>query len=408
MNKQNDSMVPDYSLFHRNINTTSSPKKTDEKQETHLSTSPTSSSSSKKQMEKLEKRINDIPSNSSSKRKINSYASTDEDVDEFNLDYSEDINRSVAVATIQAYRDRLNARLHSENNDSNMTNRKTLSTEYSQVTIDSGVDIASEQKLFTHKIDEHYSEETTNQNDLFALSDDSLLDIESPHITDCSLKPTHITQQQQSISFTDDSDAVKTFVTAANENQSLNKTDCGPSTASELYYSAESELNATSSWANNDNEIENQTNIDEDIKEIISDDSSSSTSSTASPSHPDIDSKQAGFGDWIDQIFTSFLAETNQQSNSTSRSSSILSVHASQNTIDTSSSQILTVIENNKDNHKSPTIQYNSIAISDDNNQMNSSHRHSQSWPSAEQEQDEKMFKGNLSCFCRFFFLLSR
>ncbi|CAF4889286.1 unnamed protein product, partial [Rotaria socialis] len=82
---------------------------------------------------------------------------TDEDVDEFNLDYSDGVNRS-ATTTIQTYRDRLNARLNPEQQETNSTNRKFLSTECSQVTIDSGVDIASEQKLFQLKIDEQYSE----------------------------------------------------------------------------------------------------------------------------------------------------------------------------------------------------------------------------------------------------------
>ncbi|CAF4799025.1 unnamed protein product, partial [Rotaria socialis] len=150
--------IPDYSSFNREVNDASSPVKHNEIQQTHSSpSSSSSSSSSKDKLDLIEKIIKNECSNSSSKRKLNSYASTDEDVDEFNLDYSDGVNRS-ATTTIQTYRDRLNARLNPEQLETNSTNRKFLSTECSQVTIDSGVDIASEQKLFQLKIDEQYSE----------------------------------------------------------------------------------------------------------------------------------------------------------------------------------------------------------------------------------------------------------
>jgi hypothetical protein len=71
------------------------------------------------------------------------------------------------------------------------------------------------------------------------------------------------------------------------------------------------------------------------------------------------------------------------------------SIHASQNTIDTSSSQVLTVIENKKNPHQNLTIISNNPIVFDDNNQINSTHRRSQSWPNNEQQQqDEQHFKG--------------
>ncbi|CAF4725285.1 unnamed protein product, partial [Rotaria socialis] len=275
------------------------------------------------------------------------------------------------------------------------TNRKFLSTECSQVTIDSGVDIASEQKLFQLKIDEQYSEETTNQNDLFALSDDSLLDIESPYMNDLSLKPSFIIKQQQLRSYTDDSEGGRSYLTAITDIPSLTKTDRVPSNTSEQYYSADSDFNTSLSLANNDIEFENQTHPGQGIQELSPD--QSSASSTASPIPPEIDSQLPAFGDWIDGVFTAFLAETNQQSNSTSRSSSILSVHISQHTIDTSSSQVLTVIENNK-NHPNLTIMEKYSTTFDDNNRMNSSHGRSQSSPNGELQKDDANLKGNLFC----------
>ncbi|CAF4133646.1 unnamed protein product [Rotaria socialis] len=390
MNKQTDSTIPDYSSFNREVNDASSPVKHNEIQQTHSSpSSSSSSSSSKDKLDLIEKIIKNECSNSSSKRKLNSYASTDEDVDEFNLDYSDGVNRS-ATTTIQTYRDRLNARLNPEQLETNSTNRKFLSTECSQVTIDSGVDIASEQKLFQLKIDEQYSEETTNQNDLFALSDDSLLDIESPYMNDLSLKPSFIIKQQQLRSYTDDSEGGRSYLTAITDIPSLTKTDRVPSNTSEQYYSADSDFNTSLSLANNDIEFENQTHPGQGIQELSPD--QSSASSTASPIPPEIDSQLPAFGDWIDGVFTAFLAETNQQSNSTSRSSSILSVHISQHTIDTSSSQVLTVIENNK-NHPNLTIMEKYSTTFDDNNRMNSSHGRSQSSPNGELQKDDANLK---------------
>ena len=108
MSKQNGANIPDYSSFHREINDTSSPvhhnndddDNKEEKNNLNQSSSSSSSASSKKAIPQFETTIPD-------KTKLNSYASTDEDVDEVNLDYPEDINQST-----QIYRDRLNAHLH--------------------------------------------------------------------------------------------------------------------------------------------------------------------------------------------------------------------------------------------------------------------------------------------------------
>jgi hypothetical protein len=389
MNKQSDSIIPDYSSFHREINDTSSPvNQTGE----HESTS----SASSREIRHFETIINDCSSSSPKQKKINSYESTDEDVDELNMDYSEDIDQSTATA--QTYRDRLNARLNTETNH---FRPRILSTEYSLITVDSGVDIVSEQKISQPKIDEQYSEETANQNDLFALSDDSLLDIEPPQSNDVVLKPPAIINEQ-SLSSTEESEDIKSYLTAITDSPLVNKIQRGKSNTSDQYYSAESEFNTSLSFQNNDlyNSYELETISDEEggERKIINQDVSVELSPSPSPQfHFQLPS----FGDWIDQIFTTFLAETNQHSTSTSRSSSAMSIHTSQNTIDTSSSQVLTVIENIKNNPKTSMV-------FEENNQSNSLHRRSQSWPNNEQQQqqqDEINIKGNFLVFLFFFFV---
>jgi hypothetical protein len=396
MNKQTDSIIPDYSLFHREINGTSSPVNHPEEKQSQENNS--SSASSLKEVQHFETIIN-----LSLKPKINYYASTDEDVDEFNLDYSEDIDRS---ATIQTYRDRLDARLNSEKNS---FRPRIVSTEISQITHDSGVDIISEQKISQPKIDEQYSEQTTNQNDLFALSDDSLLDIESPQINELLLKPPPTINEQSLI---DESDGGKSYLSALTDSQLIPKTERGPTNTSEQYYSAESEFNTSLSFPTNDlysgYELENISDDDEKIHSNHDNNNKDISQQVSQTSSTKFEFKLPSFGDWIDQVFTTFLAETNQQptSTSTSRSSSIISIHTSQNTIDTSSSQLLTVIENNQNNNQCLTILSKNPIVFDDNNQINPSHRRSLSWPNDEQQQqDEQKFKGNLSCFSLFFSL---
>jgi hypothetical protein len=374
INKQNDSIIPDYSSFHREIIDTSSPINHDELPPQHIdSSSSSSSSSSSKAIPHFPTIMNE--NSSPPKAKLNSYSGTDEDVDDLNYDYSDDLDRS--TTTIQTYRDRLNTRL---NNENHVSRPRIFSTEYSQ-TIDSGVDILSEQKMSQPKIDEQYSEQTTNQNDLLALSDDSLLDIESPQINELLLK-TSSTRNEQSSSVTDESDGGKSYSTALTDYQVISKTDRALTNTSEQYYSADSDFN-TSLDPYSGYELENLS--DDDGEEKIKKDQSPEISRSPSPK---FDFKLPSFADWIDRVFTNFLAETNQQSISTSRSSSVVSIHASQNTIDTSSSQLLTVMENTK----------NPLGF-EENNQMSLTHRRSLSWPNDEQQQDEQKFKGNLPSF---------
>ena len=394
MNKQSDLIIPDYSSFHREINDTSSPVNHDDEQQS-------TSSASSREIRHFETIINDY-SSSSPKQKINSYESTDEDVDELNMDYSEDIDQS--AATVQTYRDKLNARLNTEINH---FRPRILSTEYSQITIDSGVDIVSEHKISHPKIDEQYSEETANQNDLFALSDDSLLDIEPPQSSDVLLKtPTII--NEQSLSLTEGSDEIKSYVTALTDSPIVNKIDRGRSNTSDQYYSAESEFNTSLSFPNNElyNSYELETISDEDVGERNNSDQDDRDLSVeiSPPPSPQFDFQLPSFGDWIDQVFTTFLAETNQHSTSTSRSSSVMSIHTSQYTIDTSSSQVLTVIENTK-NNQNRIMKLKTPLAFEENNQSNSLHRRSQSWPNNEQQHDEQNFKGN---FLVFLFLLCK
>lgn len=393
MNKQSDSIIPDYNSFHREINDASSPVNHDEEQQ-HQSTS----SASSREIRHFETIVNDY-SSSSPKRKINSYESTDEDVDELNMDYSEDIDQS--IPTVQTYRDKLNARLNTETNH---FRSRILSTEYSQITLDSGVDIASEQKISQPKIDEQYSEETANQNDLFALSDDSLLDIEPPQNNDLLLKPPVIITER-SFSLTEESDDVKSYLTAITDSPKLNKNERGRLHTSDQYYSAESEFNTSLSFQNNDlyNSYELETISDDDGERKNVEENERNVSGRFSPSPtPRHDFKLPSFGDWIDHIFTTFLAETNQHSTSTSRSSSIMSIHTSQNTIDTSSSQVFTVIENTKYNQNLTTTSKTPMVF-EENNISNSLHRRSQSWPNDEQQQDEQNFKGNFLVFLFLF-----
>ncbi|CAF1306271.1 unnamed protein product [Adineta steineri] len=382
-NKQNDLIIPDYSSFHREINDTSSPVNHDEEQQSI-------STSSSKEIQHIETVLNEY-SSSPRKRKLNCSASTDEDVDEFNIDYTEDIDQSAATATIQTYRDRLNARINAE---INQFRPRILSTEYSQITtLDSGVDIASEQKISQPKIDEQYSEETANQNDLCALSDDSLLDIEPAHHNhDLLLKIPTITHEQ-SLSLTEESDDFKSYITAITDTQLTTKNERGPSNTSDQYYSAESEFNTSLSFPNNDLynsiELENVSDDDKDKQIHNNNNEIQNLCTELSPSSsPKFDFKLPSFGDWIDHVFTTFLAETNQHSTSTSRSSSIISIQTSQNTIDTSSSQVLTVIENTKKNQHLTIISTNPN-IYDEINQTNSLHRRSQSWPNNEQQQQQ-------------------
>lgn len=229
-----------------------------------------------------------------------SYASTDEDVDELNSHYSEDIDRS--LSTKQNYREKLTTRLlnlNNEQNENSISNSKIFSNEYSQITFDSGVDIISEQKIYqpntTLTIDEQSSEELTDQNDLFALSDDSLIEIQPP---------------------------------------SIDKTE------QDTYFSAKSDLNYEKDPYSG-YELETIPDEDDDYQlenESLNDIILNSQPPPPPPPPPSIPSqfefKLPSFGEWIDRVFTTFLAEANpnpSKSISSSRSSS---------------SHIITVLEN--------------------------------------------------------------
>ncbi|CAF3564176.1 unnamed protein product [Rotaria sp. Silwood1] len=324
--KQIDSIVPDNSLSNCDKNNISLSKKSNEKTNYSLSKS-------------LHK--------SKSKSKPISYASTDEDVDEINSHYFEDIDRPTTT-TIEDYREKLNTRLLSLNNEQNENHinlincSKILSTEYSQITIDSGVDIESEQKIYqpniTLTIDEQSSELITDHNDLFLLTDNSFIEKQSIKIIEqesiCSMKNNlYKTYELETISDDDDED---NNVIKNNSNELIITT-------------------------------ENSTLINH---------------STIIPSQ--FEFKLPTFGEWIDRAFTVFLSDTNQYQNDSilsSRSSSIVSIPTSQSTINTSSSsQIITVLDN-----------FNLSNISKDNN---SDFHQTQTFIHQEEQDDEHSLNG--------------
>ena len=369
MNKQTAGLIPDYSLFHRDIKETSSPV-IDQEEELR------SSSSSSDEIKHFQTIIdeNSFPSPPPPpplpQRKLNSYASTDEDVDELNLDSSEDIDRS--AITIQTYRDRLAARLHGEQP---AIRSRMVSTEYSQITLDSGVDFGSEPRVLQPRIDELFSEETANQNDLFALSDDSLLDIESPQSQELAFRSPPMIHERSS-SVNEESDEGRSFSTAITDDPVPSKTERGPSNTSETYYSAESEFNTSLSPPNNDREPVTDA---EGQHELVPPPSPPLEAST--------DVRMPSFSDWIDRVFTDFLADTRPDSISSSRSSSLVSMHASHTTIDSSSSAVVTVIERHPPDD----------AASNEASASSNAHRRSQSWPNEDQHPEADHFKGKLS-----------
>lgn len=274
-----------------------------------------------------------------------SYASTDEDVDELNSHYSDVLDRS--SSTIQNVREKSNpdALIDSiETNRNSIFRPRILSTEHSQITFDSGVDILSEQKIYqpnqTFTIDEQSSEETTDQNDLFALSDDSVIDIRSK-------SPRN------------------SLILHSNS----------------IYFSAKSDVNIEKDpYAGYELEIVTDEEDDQpqpigdhcDELLITSEHSPGAPNSTRIPSK--FEFKLPSFGEWIDRVFTNFLTETNQNQSSSfgsSRSSSINSIHSSQSTINTSSSQMVTVMENPHFQHPSPSSRVEQSNDNDDEHSLN-------------------------------------
>ena len=278
-----------------------------------------------------------------------SYASTDEDVDELNSHYSDVLDRS--SSTIQNAREKSNPDSLIDSNEThrNLISRpRILSTEHSQITFDSGVDILSEQKIYqpnqTFTIDEQSSEETTDQNDLFALSDDSVIDIRSK-----SPRNSFILYPQDH--------------------------------SHSIYFSAKSDVNIEKDpYAGY--ELETILDEEDDQPQVIGDHcdellitlehSPSVPNSTRIPSQ--FEFKLPSFGEWIDRVFTTFLTETNQNQSSSfgsSRSSSINSIHSSQSTINTSSSQMITVMENPNFQNLPPSSRIEEQNDNDDEHSLN-------------------------------------
>ena len=321
MSKQSENRIPDYSIFYREINETSSP--------IHQSI---------EQLKQQQQQQTDDLSNSNKDQNdfrpvplLKTSASTDEDVDEFTMESPEDLDAS--PETIQTYRERLNARLNLPE-----TAQITLN-EYSQLTHDSGVEVISEQKISSRPADEQIqSDRTPNVNDHFNASDDSLLDIATR---------THSTMHEQSISFHDESDENRSYATAINDDPILIKRDeRGPTNSSDVYYSAESEFNTSLSFPTGDLV---GTNEPEEEDDEVEEQHHHHHHSTGEPTQysPPAQIQMPSFSDWIDRVFTDFLADPKQESSiPSSRSSSITSFQSSsQQTIDSSSSQVLTVIE---------------------------------------------------------------
>ncbi|CAF3459631.1 unnamed protein product [Rotaria socialis] len=326
--EQIDSIVLEYSTSHPGINNTSLSIMSNDK-----ITDSSSTPSSKPVSIHKPKQI--------------SYASTDEDVDELNSRYFEDIDRSLMTA--EDYREKLNTRLSSSINEQNenQTNStfrpRILSTEYSQITIDSGVDIASEQKTYqpntTLTIDEQLSEPITDQHDAFNLSDDSLIERNQLKLAS-SLNQSLVEPSEYSIS--------------------MNKTE------QEIYFSAKSDLNnQNSSYCGYELEIvtdeedddhhhhhHDKTDNSNKLMMASEEPPTIPASSSPNPQFPIpfvFEFKLPSFGEWIDRAFTSFLSDTSTNpppSISSSRSSSVGSIHASLGTANTSSSShIITVLD---------------------------------------------------------------
>jgi hypothetical protein len=271
-----------------------------------------------------------------SKPKQISYASTDEDVDELNSHYYEEIDRS--ITTCENSREKFNPHISLTNNENNI-DPKRLSIDYSQMTIDSGIDIITEQKLYQPNIpvtiDEQSSKDATNLNDLFISFDDSSIDIEPKSLTNTLLLSNQFLIDNSEITM------------------SINTTE------QDTYFSARSEFNNEKDLYSG-YELESITDEDDDYPSkddsnefIFISESSPPAASHPSPSliPPQFEFKLPSFGEWINRAFNTFLSETDKNPPElipSRRSSSDVSIHGSQSTINTtsSSSQVITVLEN--------------------------------------------------------------
>ena len=305
MSKQSENRIPDYSIFYREIQEASSPV------DPFVGQAEREDSSHSNRERNIHLPVHPFKAS----------ASTDEDVDEFTMESTDDLHAS--PPTIQTYRDSLNARLNPPENF------QLVSNEYSQLTHDSGVDIITDQRIPSRPNDDNLpSDGTPNANDQLILSDDSLLDI---------VTRTHSTIYERSASFHEESDENRSYATAINDDPIPTKRDGrGPTNSSDVYYSAESEFNTSLSFPTTEPEPEAEGEGEEHRH---------STEQSISPSPP-AHIQMPSFSDWIDRVFTDFLADPKQESIPSSRSSSVASIQSSsQQTIDSSSSQMLTVIE---------------------------------------------------------------
>ncbi|CAF1627908.1 unnamed protein product, partial [Adineta ricciae] len=280
-----------------------------------------------------------------SKSKQISYASTDEDVDEFNSHCSETLDQS-------------------------SRNGATPRTYSNQSSLEQSSDIEVNRELDVNYVnpnaflDEPVSEEITNHNDNLTLSDDSLVNTEfqSPLI--------HLTAEN--------SEPTTSVYTAEQE----------------MFFSAKSELTTEKDFYSG-YELESITDEEDDDARkddfneylIISESSPSSSSTTHSapsppappPSSipPEFEFKLPSFGEWINRAFNTFLFEADQtpyETISTSRSSSDVSIHGSQSTINTSSSSQIVTVRENRNLSKDESIDFcptQSTSNNDDEQSLN-------------------------------------
>ena len=191
----------------------------------------------------------------------------------------------------------------------------------SQVIVDSAVEMLSEQKFYqlsnrNQIIDEQSSED---QNDLFALSDDSSVE---------SLNKNHQSDDLSRSFLVIEKDLYSGYeletITDEEDDEQANK-----STSNELILTPEIRPTKTPPTA----------------------------PSSVPTIPPQFEFKLPTFGEWIDRVFTNFLTETSPNSPpliDSSRSSSMMSIPNSQSTMNTSSSsQAVTVVENENFNRTS-------------------------------------------------------
>ncbi|CAF1627849.1 unnamed protein product, partial [Adineta ricciae] len=279
-----------------------------------------------------------------SKSKQISYASTDEDVDEFNSHCSETLDQSSRNgATPRTY-----------------SNQSSLEQSF-DIEVNRGHDV--NQTNLNALLDEPVSEEITNHNDNLTISDDSLVNTEF---------------QSPLIHFTAENSEPTTSVYTAEQ---------------EMFFSAKSELTTEKDFYSG-YELESITDEEDDDARkddfneylIISESSTASSTTHSAPTPPapppssippEFEFKLPSFGEWINRAFNTFLSEADQtpyETISTSRSSSDVSIHGSQSTINTSSSSQIVTVRENRNLSKDESIDFcptQSTSNNDDEQSLN-------------------------------------